>query len=77
MMSSVAIATILKMMESLPETVQEQVAQHLREYIEDLQDEVQWDRSFQQTQPQLVARARQARQAMAEEQAKPLDHDQL
>ena len=77
MMSSAAIATIIKMMESLPETVQEQVAQHLREYIEDLQDEVQWDRSFQKTKPQLVSRARQARQAMAEGQAKPLDHDQL
>ena len=77
MMSSAAIAPIIKMMESLPETVPEQVAQHLREDIEDLQDEVQWDRSFQRTQSQLVARARQARQAMAEGKAKPLDPDQL
>lgn len=42
-MSSEAVATVMKMMESLPETVQERVVEHLREYIEELQDELQWN----------------------------------
>jgi hypothetical protein len=39
-MSSTAIVTVTKM-ESLPEPTQEQVVEHLREYLEDLQDELQ------------------------------------
>ena len=35
-MSSETIATVIKMMESLPETAQEQVVEYLREYIEEL-----------------------------------------
>lgn len=76
-MSSTAIATVTKMMESLPETAQDQVVEHLREYIEDLQDELQWDISFKKTQPQLIAAAQRARQEIAEGGAKPLDYNQL
>ncbi|MGQ9630620.1 MAG: hypothetical protein ACUVXI_09955 [bacterium] len=76
-MSSTAITTVVKMLESLPETVQDQVVEHLREYLADLQDELVWDDLFQRTQPQLVAAARRARQEIAEGQAQPLDYDQL
>jgi len=76
-MTSTAIATVVKMMESLPETTQDRVVEHLREYIEDLQDELQWDISFKKTQLQLVAAAQRARQEIAEGGAKPLDHNQL
>lgn len=76
-MSSAAIATVIKMMESLPEAAQERVVDHLREYIEDLRDELQWDISFKNTQQQLVAAAQRARQEIAQGQAKPLDYDQL
>jgi hypothetical protein len=76
-MASTAIVTVVKMMESLPDTVQDRVAEHLREYIEDLRDELQWDVTFKKTQPQLAAAARRARQEMAAGQAKPLDYDQL
>jgi len=76
-MSSKAIATVIKMMESLPETVQEQVVEHLRDYIADLQDELQWDILFERTQQQLIAAARRARQEIAEGHAKPLDYDRL
>ena len=76
-MSSTAIATVIKMMESLPETAQDQVVEHLREYIEDLQDELQWDISFKKIQPQLIVAAQRARQEIAEGRAKPLDHNQL
>ena len=76
-MSSTAIATVIKMMESLPEPVQDQVVDHLREYLEDLQDELQWDSLFKETQQQLVAAARRAKQEIAEGHAKPMDYDQL
>ena len=38
-MSSRAIATLVEIMESLPETLQDKVVEHLREYLEDLRDE--------------------------------------
>jgi hypothetical protein len=60
-MASTAIATVTKMMESLPEPAQDQVVQHLREYLEELQDELRWDALFKKSQPQLAAAARQAR----------------
>ena len=76
-MSSTAIATVIKMIESLPETAQDQVVEHLREYLEDLQDELRWDTQFKKTQRQLVAAARRAKKEIAKGRAKPLDYDQL
>jgi hypothetical protein len=38
-MSSAAINTVIKMMESLSEDKQDKIVEHLREYIQDLQDE--------------------------------------
>ena len=76
-MSSTAVTTIIKMLESLPIDVQDRVAEHLREYIDDLQDELRWNESFQQTQSELIAAARRAKQAIAEGQATAMDYDQL
>ena len=76
-MSSTAIATVIKIMESLPETAQDQVVEHLREYLEDLRGELQWDTLFKKTQPQLVAAARRAKKETAERLAQPMDYDQL
>lgn len=76
-MSSEAIATVVRMMESLPEGAQERVAEHLRDYIQDLQDELQWDISFQKTQYQLIAAARKARKQIAESKSEPMDYDRL
>jgi hypothetical protein len=76
-MSSAAITTVVKMMESLPVEVQEKVVDHLRDYIEDLQDEIRWNESFQRTQDKLVAAAKRAKQEIAEGQATALDYDQL
>ena len=75
-MSSTAIATVAKMLESLPETVQDQVVEHLRKYLADLQDELAWDDLFKRTQPQLVAAARRAKEEITKGQAKPMDFDQ-
>ncbi|MFZ2447827.1 MAG: hypothetical protein WAW37_15840 [Syntrophobacteraceae bacterium] len=76
-MPSRAIATVVKMMESLPEPAQEQIVAHLRQYLEELQDELRWDNLFSKTQPQLVAAAKRAKQEIAAGQAKPMDPDSL
>jgi hypothetical protein len=76
-MSSTAIANVVSMMKSLPVEVQEQVAEHLQDYINDLQDEARWEELFQKTQPNLVAAARRARQEIAQGQASPMDYNQL
>ncbi|MEG4274869.1 MULTISPECIES: hypothetical protein [unclassified Microcoleus] len=66
------IDAVIEMMESLPETLQQQVAEYLKDYIAELKDELQWDESFEKTQQQLVAAAKQAKQeiVIAEEPLK-------
>jgi hypothetical protein len=64
-------------MESLPVSLQERVTDHLREYINDLQDEIKWDNSFAKSQSKLVAAARIAKQEIAEGKAGVLDFNQL
>lgn len=65
------------MMQVLPVDVQNQVAEHLKEYVIDLQDEKRWDETFAKTQDQLVAAAKRAKQEIAEGKAVELDDNQL
>ena len=76
-MASNAITTITQMMETLPEALQNQIVEHLREYIEEVQDELRWEASFSNTQDQLVAAARRAKQEIDEGKAEPMDLDRL
>jgi hypothetical protein len=76
-MAAAAIATIVKMIESLPDELQEKVVEHIRDYIVDLEDEKRWDASFQRTQGNLVAAARKAKQEIATGQSVPMDYEQL
>ena len=76
-MASNAITTIAQMMETLPEPQQNQVVEHLREYIAELQDELRWEASFNKTQEQLIVAARRAKQEIAEGKAEPMDLDRL
>ena len=76
-MSSPAINTVIKMMESLPEDKQNELVEHLREYLQDLQEEGKWQNSFDKTQDKLVAAARLAKQQIAEGKAQPMDYDKL
>ena len=76
-MASESIATIVQMMESLPEPAQNQVAEHIREYLLEMQDELRWDELFKRTQPAVAAMARRAKEQVAEGKARPLDYDQL
>jgi hypothetical protein len=76
-MSSEAIATVVKMMETLPDAAQNQVAEYLQTYVADLQDELGWDTAFAQTQTNLVEKARLAKQQIAEGKAQPLNIAEL
>ena len=76
-MASNAVATITRMMETPPEALQNQIVEHLREYIAELEDELRWEASFNRTQEQLVAVARRAKQEIAEGKAEPMDLDRL
>lgn len=76
-MSLTTITTVTKMLESLPESAQDQVVEHLREYIENLRDEIKWNDAFEKTETKLIAAARRARQEIAEGKATPMDYEQL
>ena len=71
------IDAAIEMMQSLPETLQQQVAEYLKEYIAELKDELQWDESFKKTQPQLVAAAQRAKQEIAEGKAQEMRLNEL
>jgi hypothetical protein len=75
--SSTAITTVVKMLESLPEPAQQQVVEHLRQYFEEVQDELRWDALFAKTQPQLIAAAKRAKQQIAAGQSKRMDFNEL
>jgi hypothetical protein len=70
-MSSENIATVTKMLESLPETSQTQLIEHLREYIADLQDELEWDGLVSKTQKNLIQAAKQAKREIGEGKSQP------
>jgi hypothetical protein len=76
-MSSTAVATAVKMIESLPEDAQDQVVEHLRDYPEDLRDDSKWENTFKKTQPQLMAAARRAKKEIADGHARPLNRRDL
>lgn len=76
-MSSTAIVTITKMMETLPESTQEQAVEHLREFIAEMQDDMRWDALFRTTQKQLVTAARRAKEDIAAGRAQPMDYNEL
>ena len=74
---SPAMTTVVQMMHSLPEDVQDRVAEQLREFITELQDELEWDERFSQSQDQLVAAAQRAREQIGAGLARPLDPEKL
>jgi hypothetical protein len=76
-MSSPSITTIVKMVESLPDELQEQVVEHVRAYLAELEDEKRWDSSFKRTQHNLVAAAQKAKAEIAAGYSMPMDYDQL
>jgi hypothetical protein len=76
-MSSPAIATIVKMVESLPDEQQAQVVENVRAYLAELGEEKRWDTSFKQAENNLVAAARKAKAEIAAGLSSPMDYEQL
>jgi hypothetical protein len=65
------------MLKSLPESLQDQAVEHLREYIKVMQDELEWDRQFKKSKNELVVAARRAKKGIAAGRSKSMDHDRL
>jgi len=76
-MSSTNINTAVKILESLPDPIQDRVLEHLREYIEDLRDEMKWDKSFRKTRKQLTNIAKRAKKEIKSGTSKPMDMTRL
>ncbi len=76
-MESPATATLIKMMETLSETDQNQVVETVRAYIANLQDEADWDQLFIRSQAKLTEAARQARRQISENRSQPFDLNRL
>ncbi len=76
-MASATATTVLKMIDSLPEPEQERVLEHLREYIEDVREDAEWNEAFARSQDKLAAAGRKAKAQIAQGLATPLDPDQL
>ena len=76
-MQSPILTTIIKMIESLPEEKQEQVLNHLYEYITELYDEIKWDILFKNSQEELSKIAKEVRKDIAEGKIEDFDYDKL
>ena len=76
-MPTATIETAIKMLETLPLTTQERAVEHLREYIEDLRDEAQWDAQFDKNSAKLSDAAAKARKEIAEGRSVPMNFEKL
>jgi hypothetical protein len=72
-MTTPAIITVIKMIEELPEPIQNQVVDHLQEYLSELNEELEWDASFHATQPRLARLAKGAHHQIAEGKDSPYE----
>lgn len=54
---------------------QDKIIEHLREYVQNLQDKQKWNGSFNKSQDKLIAAAKLAKQQIAEGKAQPMDYD--
>ena len=70
---SYSIETVIKMMESLPELAKNKVAEQLRIYIEELNDDIHWDSLIDKSQKNLIEAAQQAKKEIAQGKAIPMD----
>ncbi|MBD2329964.1 hypothetical protein [Alkalinema sp. FACHB-956] len=75
-MSSPAITTIVKMVESLPDELQEQAVEHVRAFLAEIEEEKRWEDSFKRTKQNLVAAARKAKEEIAAGLSTPMDYEQ-
>ncbi|MBU1181483.1 MAG: hypothetical protein KKF00_04840 [Proteobacteria bacterium] len=76
-MPTSASITMMKMIESLPEPLQERALEHMQQYIEDVRDELKWNEAFGKSQDKLVTAARQVREEIVRGRATPMNFEDL
>ncbi len=76
-MESATTMTMIKILETIPNELQEQVVEHMRYYIEDILEETKWNESFSKSQNKLVAAAQKARKEIKDGKAVSLSQDAL
>lgn len=76
-MDTSAATTMIKMLESVPDSLQEGVVEHMRDYIEDVRDEAKWKELFGRTENKLITAARQARQDVSQGKGSRMDIERL
>ena len=76
-MQTSASTTMMKMIESLPEPMQERALEHMQQYIGDIRDELKWSDAFGNSQSKLIAAARQAREEILRGKAAPMNVEDL
>lgn len=69
--------TAVKMLESIPEEAQEEVVEHLRELVEDVRDELEWERLFSKKNKILIKTAHLVRRQIAAGKSSPMDYTKL
>lgn len=72
-----ASETLLRMVESLPESVQERILAEVQDFLEDMKDQGEWDAQFSSTQSVLASAARRVREEIAKGGSSPFDHERL
>ena len=72
-----ATETATKMIESLPESVQDRVVEELRILVENVREEAKWDALIESKKGRLVAAARKARKEIVAGKATEMDFDKL
>lgn len=69
--------TVTKMIEALPESLQERVLEEIKSIIAEALDEAEWQTQFERSEKKMVAMARKARQALKEGKTQPMDYEKL
>lgn len=76
-MSNNSVVTLTKMLEGLPQSVQDRAIEHLREYLDEITEEIRWDESFATSSDKLSLAARRAREQFKAGNTEPFDLERL
>jgi hypothetical protein len=76
-MPTSAGVTMMKMIEALPESLQERALEHMQQYIGDIRDELKWSDAFGNSQSKLIAAARHAREEISRGKATTMNVEDL
>ena len=76
-MKCTTLNTINRMLESLPEDKQEQVLNHLYDYITELQDEIKWDLLFKSSEKEISLIAKEIKEKIKKGSIEDFNYDRL